>query len=112
MYKGTLPPVSNRATWSESIECFDDEDNTPIDISQATEIIVQVSDCGCVKLKASLTEGTVTFGATGVFSFTFSKAQMGALCAKTYDFDCLVTMAGETEQPIAAQLPVIEGHVR
>lgn len=112
MYQDTLPPVSSRATWSESIECIDDEDNTPIDISQATEIVVQISDCGCVKLKASLSGGTIALGAIGVFSFAFSKDQMGALCAKTYDFDCLVTMAGETEQPIAAQLPVIEGHIR
>jgi hypothetical protein len=48
----------------------------------------------------------------GVFSFVFSAEQMGCLCAKTYDFNVLVTAGGETAQAMASQLPVINGYDR
>jgi len=113
MYTETLPPVSNRATFDESIQCFEDEQGAPLDISAATEIIVEIADCGRACLSAKLSAGQIVLGGTtGVFSFVFSAEQMGSLCPKTYDFNVLVTVNGETEQAIAAQLPVINGRDR
>jgi hypothetical protein len=110
MYTDTLPPVSNRATWDESIQCFDDEQGSPLDISEATEIVVEIAECGRAVLSAKLSAGQIILGGTtGVFSFTFTATQMGSLCAKTYDFNVLVTVNGETLQAVAAQLPVISG---
>lgn len=110
MYTDTLPPVSNRATWDESVQCFEDEGNSPLDISTATEIVVEVADCGRAVLSAKLSAGQIYLGGTtGVFSFVFSADQMRVLCARTYDFNVLVTVNGETLQAIAAQLPVING---
>lgn len=112
MYSGTRPPVSNKALWDDSIQCIDDEANEPIDISTATEIKVEVADCGRAVLTDSLTAGTVFLSGIGIFSFVFTADQMGALCAKTYDFNCFVTLNGEVLQPVAAQLPVIDGRNR
>jgi len=113
MYTETLPPRSNRATWNESVECLEDEQGTPLDISTATEILVEIADCGCVALSARLSSGEVTRSdTTGVFSFAFSADQMRSLAPKTYDFNCLITVDGETEQAIAAQLPIIDGRDR
>lgn len=113
MYTETLPPVSNRATWDESVQCSEDEAGTPLDISTATEILVEIADCGCRVLSATLSAGQIVLGGTtGVFSFVFTADQMGALCAKTYDFNVLITVDGETSQAIAAQLPVINGRNR
>jgi hypothetical protein len=113
MYTETLPPRSNRATWDDSLQCFEDEQGTPLDISTATEIIVEIADCGCSVLSAKLSAGQILLGGTtGVFSFVFSATQMGSLCAKTYDFNVLVTVNGETLQAVAAQLPVINGRDR
>lgn len=113
MYRKTLPPVSNRATFEESVQCYEDEQGTPLDISTATEILVEIADCGRAVLSAKLSAGQIVLGGTtGVFTFTFSADQMGALCAKSYDFNVLVTVNGETEQAIAAQLPVINGRDR
>ncbi len=112
MYTGTLPPVSNRATWSEDVQCFDDESNSAIDISAATAIEFEVRD-GCNAVLTATYPGTITLGGTtGVFSFAFTADQMRALCAKTYDIGCTVTLAGETIQVIAGQLPVTDGFVR
>lgn len=113
MYTDTLPPVSNRATFEESVQCFGDEQNAPLDISAATEILVEIADCGRCVLSARLSAGQVFLGGTtGVFSFVFSAEQMGSLCAKTYDFNVLVTTGGETAQAMASQLPVINGYDR
>lgn len=110
MYTDTLPPVSNRATWDESVQCFEDEGNSPLDISSATEILVEVADCGRAVLSARLSAGQVSIGGTiGVFSFLFTADQMRVLCARTYDFNVLITVNGETLQAVAAQLPVING---
>jgi hypothetical protein len=112
MYTGTLPPVSNRATWSEDVQCFDDEDNSAIDISAATAIELEVRD-GCNVVLTASYPGSITLSATtGVFSFSFTADQMRALCAKTYDIGCTVTLEGETIQIIAGQLPVTNGYVR
>jgi hypothetical protein len=113
MYTDTLPPVSNRATFEEAVQCFDDEQNAPLDISEATEILIEIADCGCAVLSARLSAGQVFIAETvGVFSFVFSAEQMGCLCAKTYDFNVLVTAGGETAQAMASQLPVINGYDR
>lgn len=111
MYTGTLPPVSNRATWSEDVQCFDDEANSAIDISAATAIALEVFD-GCNVVLSASYPGTITLGGTtGVFSFAFTAEQMRALCAKTYDIGCTVTFEGETIQVIAGHLPVVNGYV-
>lgn len=113
MYTDTLPPVSNRATWDESVQCLEDEHGTPLDISNATEIVVEIAEFGCAQLSARLSAGQVFLGdAAGVFSFVFSADQMHSLCARTYDFNVLITVGGEVVQAIAAQLPVINGKYR
>lgn len=113
MYQGTLAPVSNCATWSESVEIYDDDDNSLIDLSAATEILFEVSDHHCTILKAALSEGTLTLEQSlGTFSFVFTPQQMKVLCARTYNVGCTIAVAGETIQVIAAYLPVYDGKVR
>jgi hypothetical protein len=111
MYQGTRPPVVLGTTWSDSIQCYDDADNAPIDISQASEIEIQVSDCGCPVLTAHLSDGSITLGGTlGVFSF--SLAVPANWCPKTYQFGCNVTLQGNVIPVAVGYLPIIDGHIR
>lgn len=113
MYQGTLAPVSNCATWSETVEIYDDGDNTLIDLSAATEILFEVSDHHCPILKAKLSDGTLVLEQSlGMFSFSFTPEQMKVLCARTYNVGCTIAVAGETIQVIAAYLPVYDGNIR
>lgn len=111
MYQGTRPPVVRGTTWSDSIQCYDDSDNTPIDISQASEIEIQVRDCGCAVFTARLTDGSIYLGGTtGVFSFDI--AIPGGWCPKTYEFGCNVTLQGKVIPVAVGYLPIIDGHIR
>lgn len=112
MYQGSLPPRSNKASWSDSIQIFDDTTGDAVDISAATAISVRARDretCATV-LEATLANGAISLPAqTGVISFSFTETQMGSLCAKSYDFGLLLTISGSTSQIILGTLPVIEG---
>lgn len=111
MYTGTLPPVVRGATWSESIQCFDDQDNSAIDISAATEILFQISERGYARLAARLSDGSIYLGGTtGVFSFDL--AIPSDFCPKTYDVTCVVTLEGRAVPVIVAYLPIIDGHIQ
>jgi hypothetical protein len=111
MYTGTLPPVMRGTTWSESVQCFDDQDNSAIDISAASEILFQISEGGCVRLAARLSDGSIYLGGTtGVFSFDLTIPSN--FCPKTYDVTCLVTLEGKPIPVIVAYLPIIDGHIQ
>ena len=107
-----FPPQSNRGAWDGSYQAID-QDGSPIDLTSASEITLQVhDDCNSV-LSATKTGGTITVSATpGLFSWTFSASQMGALCPKTYTVGATSTVSGSTHQIMLARLPIYEGFVR
>jgi hypothetical protein len=111
MYQGTRPPVVRGTTWSDSIQCYDDIDNTPIDISAATEIEIQVRDCGCAVLTERLSDGSISLGGTtGVFFFDL--VIPANIPAKTYEFGCNVTLESKVIPVAVGYLPIIDGHIR
>ena len=111
MYQGTRPPVVRGTTWSDSIQCYDDSDNTPIDISAATEIEIQVRDCGCAVLTARLTDSLIYLDdTTCVFSFDITIP--ANILAKTYEFGCNITLEGKVIPVAVGYLPIIDGHIR
>jgi len=116
MYLGNLAPVSNRATWSVTMEIINGTTNTPYDLSTATEITVQVREKGGgLKLSGTLTSGEVelvTDGTDGAFRWTFPKTSMGGLCAATYDVGITVDFTSATSQIFIGTLIVMEGIVR
>lgn len=115
MYLGPLAPVSNRASWSEVMEIYDDETDTPIDLTTATGISLSVRD---PKTQAAMLTATIGSGIEiaddedGVFVWTFTLAQMSALDPKTYDIGITVTFSDGTTQLLIGHVPVLEGHVR
>ena len=112
MYQGTLPPVSNKESWSETVELYDDTTGEKIDLSGAVDIIVKVQDDGADVLSASLLGGTVSLSSDNLTaSFTFSASQMGALEAKTHDLGIRIVNTDDTDviQLVLGQLPVLDG---
>lgn len=114
MYVGALDPVSNKATWRQLFEVFDDDNGEAFDISSATEITVQVRQhfTEAQELTATLSNGKITLpGDTGVFQVLITASEMSALYAGTYDIGCTIVMDGDTTQFIIGTLPVLEGIV-
>lgn len=110
MLTGTLTPVSNQADWIESFEITDDETGEQIDLSDATEIVIEIKpQRGNAILTASLTGDTVEFVEDGIFQWTFTADQMGTLCSATYDVRCRITKDDVVTQLIIGTLPVLDG---
>lgn len=118
MLTGTLPPVSNLATWRETVELTDASDSSLVDlVTDVDEITINVRDpqADCVVLSGSTSDGVVTVSglSDGLFEFVFSAAQLSGLAAGTYELGCLITFSGavggDTEQVILGTVPVLRG---
>lgn len=113
MFTGTLPPVSNRATWTDDYELRDIETGDLIDLSTATEITIEARALSSAspELTLSLTGGDITIVGTGVFEWRAEASAMRNLCAKTYEIGCTIEIGDDTAQLIIGRLPVLDGIV-
>lgn len=116
MFHGSLDPVSNRATWSESFELIDSETGDPISLSAVDEITLEVRDMETQSavLTATMTGGDiVVVGAAtdGTFQVRFEASQMRALCAKTHEVGVTIEQDDDTVQLVIGTLPVLDGIV-
>lgn len=112
MLTGTLTPVSNQADWIECYELVDDDTGDLIDISDATEIVVEIKDCPNgrhARLTSSLEDATVSHVSTGIFQWVFTASQMSGLCAGTYDVRARITKDDIVTQLFIGYLPVLDG---
>lgn len=114
MKTGTLEPVSNLETWTDTIEFYDDDDGTAFDLEDVTEVTLRLRDPsnGAIVLEGTLTGGDLTVvgdEADGTVEFVFSADAMSALNPKTYEIGCLLETATITKQIILGRMPVLEG---
>jgi hypothetical protein len=124
MYDGTLSVLSNRQSWSDSVELRDTDTGELIDISAATQIAVQVAppsnneadgygnaSFSAPLLTATLTNGKVQHVQLGVFAFSFTKEEMRALCGGNYAVEMTMEKDGETACLFLGTVPIREGVV-
>jgi hypothetical protein len=113
MYIGSLPAGSNRATYVQAFQVFDNDDNEGVTLEGAT-ITAEVRRPGCTsaELSAAIGSGiTVTDEDEGQFELKFTVDQMRNLCALQYEIGMVITQDDETVQYIAGTLPVVDGIV-
>jgi len=113
MMTGTLSPVSNRATWLESMELVDVDNGEPVDLSGLTEITIVVRDprTDAPQLTLTLTNGDVMILDTGVFGWRADAGNMTTLVEGMYEVGCTVTDGVDTAQLVIGYLPVLDGIV-
>lgn len=112
MYTGFLDAVSNREDVTVDFELRDDATGELVDLSGYTFNAAIRSDSDSLPIiTASTADGRVAVPSTGVFTVSFSRADMSVLSAGTYSFGVTYTVDGRTEQLVAATLPVIDGVV-
>lgn len=112
MLMGTLPPRSNRASWTDVIELTDEDTGDLIDVSTGiNEITVRLRDpeTRAEVLSKALSASEIVVISTGIVQFSFSSSEMGSLCPKTYELGCLVTSSEGIEQIFLGRVPVLEG---
>lgn len=113
MFMGSLPVASNRATYQQDFQLYDDEDGEGISLASATITLeVHKPDCSSAELSATIGSGIVVTDETeGQFELTFTATQMRTLDAVTYEVGLTITQADETVQYLIGTLPVLDGIV-
>ena len=114
MYIGALPVASNRATYTQQFQLYDDDDNEGVSLSGAVVTLeVRKPKCTTVELSATTTNGkiVVTDETNGIFQLTFTVSEMRNLCQMQYEAGITITQNDETTQYFIGTLPVLDGIV-
>lgn len=113
MYIASLEAVSTREDWTVPVEVTDPDTDDAIDITDA-EITLSVRD---KKTKVQLLTATVGSGITiddgpaGMFSWTFTASQMGALCEGVHEVGVVIEVNSVKTQLLIGTVPVLDGIV-
>ena len=114
MYIGSLPVASNRATYNQDFQLYDDEDDQGIDLTGAV-IALEVRKPGCTsaELSATTTNSKIVITDTdeGQFELAFTASDMRNLDQMTYECGITITQNDETMQYFIGTLPVLDGIV-
>jgi hypothetical protein len=113
MHIGSLPAASNRATYAQDFQLYDDENDEGSSLAAAT-IVFELRRPGTTAALLSATNDsgiTITDEAGGGFALRFAADQMRALCAGTYECGITVMQNGDTTQFFIGTLPVMDGIV-
>lgn len=124
MQRGTLPEVSNLASFEEQVEFRDSETDQPLNLASAQDIIITISSTpepyrnGRLygyeggQLQGTLQGGEITM-APDFLSVTvrFTRTQMRALSPKTYALGARLIFEDDIneQQVLIGYLPVVEG---
>ncbi len=129
LYQATLPPLTNRESWTQIIALTDADTGDPVDLTGAT-IQFEVRPArhhhntsgyggfyggdgvgdGPI-LSATTANGAITVLDTGVFQAYFSETQMRGLRPGTYDVGCTISRDVDTRQVLVGHLPILNGVV-
>jgi hypothetical protein len=110
---GSLPAASNRATYNQDFQLYDDEEGEGISLADAT-ITLEIRKPGCssAELTATNDDGIeIVDEGEGQFELAFTVAQMRTLCPMTYECGITITQNDETVQYFIGTLPVLDGIV-
>lgn len=113
MYQRTLPPISNQATWKETLEFINDETGEPwfAQGQPPDEITLRLRDpaSGSIVLGLSLAGGELEVVGDGLVQFTASAEQMAGIVAKSYEVGILFTAGDDVVQVLLGVVPVLKG---
>jgi outer membrane protein assembly factor BamB len=114
MYIGSLPPASNRATYQQDFQIYDDEDDEGVDLTGAAITVeLRRPDCASGELTATTANGKVVVTDTdeGQFELTFTVSDMRNLDPMTYECGITIVQNDETTQFFIGTLAVLDGIV-
>ncbi|MDQ8730498.1 hypothetical protein [Bradyrhizobium sp. LHD-71] len=115
MYIGSLPVASNRATYTQDFQLYDDEDDEGINLAGAV-ITLDIRRPGCAssEISATIANGRIIMvdENEGQFELSIETSAMRNLCPMTYECGITVAQNNETTQYFIGTLPVLDGIVR
>ncbi|MBR0741155.1 hypothetical protein JQ581_29910 [Bradyrhizobium liaoningense] len=109
MYTGYFATASNRADWTEAVVLTDAESGEVIDIADCRVTLTVADDGGCVRLRASTDDGSITLPDVGTFQWDFDATQMSGLCPGAYRVGVRISRDDRTVQLVIGNINVMEG---
>ena len=112
MMTGTLAPVSNKETWSDTLEFINDETDAAwfVQASPPDEITLKLRDkSGSIVLTLSLSDGDLVVVGDGQVTFTASADTMGGIEPKTYEVGVLYEDDDVVTQVLLGNISVLDG---
>lgn len=107
----SLNSIYTNADWIESIKLIDPTDGSAIVIEEDDEITIDLRRRGCDRYELRLTQDddAVTFPASDIVQWHFTKDQLSRFCAGTYELLVSITRDGVTDLVLKANLPILWG---
>jgi len=110
----SIPPISNAATWKDTLEVTEDgvawwTFATPATWPDAITLKLRDQKTDAIVLEGSLSGGDITITADGQAEFIFSATTMNGIEPKTYDVGCLITFDDEVTEVILGSITVLKG---
>src|SRR5215471_19409159 len=109
MYNGALKPVSNLATWQDTIEVISVDDDVPLDFSDVTEVTLTVADRDTSILALSLSGGDIILPGNGVIQWRAEATAMAALLPGTFNVGLLISTSTDTIQLFLGTVSILRG---
>ncbi|QOG23163.1 hypothetical protein [Bradyrhizobium sp. SEMIA] len=109
MYTGHFATTSNRSDWSEAVVLTDVESGEVIEITGCRVTLSVTDERGCVRLKASTDDGSITLPDVGTFQWDFDATAMGGLCPGAYNVGVRISRDARTVQLVIGNINVMEG---
>jgi len=113
-FSATLDPVTNRETWIDAVQFFDQETNETLDLEgkiDSATITLREQGSKAQVLSGTIADGTIVVLPDGVIQWEFSADEMGSLCNRTYDIGAILTKDGQTVEFLLGSIPVLDGVV-
>ena len=114
MHIGNLPVASNRASYRQDFQVYDDETDEGIDLTDAViTLAIRRPGCTSPELTATTADGriVITGADDGRFELTFGDADMRALDQMSYECGITIEQNGDVVQYFIGSLPVMDGVV-
>jgi len=113
MYSGTLAPVSNAETWTDTLEFVNDTTGAAwfVQASPPDEITLKLRDkqSEATVLSLSLSGGDLVVVGDGQVTFTASASTMAGIEPKTYDVGILYEDDDVVTQVLLGTIPILRG---
>ncbi len=114
MFIGSLTVASNRGTYVQDFQLYDDEDTEGVSLADATITLeIRRTNCTSPEFSATIASGliVVTDEDEGVFTLTVPVATMRNLVQMNYECGITIEQNDETTQFFIGTLPVLDGIV-
>lgn len=101
--------ATDDADWAQALELIDATTNLPLDASDAS-FEIEVTEQGCVRLRATTDDATITRPDANTIQWIFPQSQMHGLCkGTTYKVGCRMTNASGTALLFTGSLAFVDG---